>query len=68
MNNSTATVFLGSKEVVKSLFYSVCKRASKLVPWQNSGEMPSSVLTGTLILPHGLVGNELDVPFFFLNC
>lgn len=48
-NTGTATVFLGSKERVKSLPCSVCRGAACLlrVPQQNCGGMPSPVLMGT---------------------
>lgn len=60
--------FLGSKEIVKSLFCSDCKGATTLIPWPYSGEMPSPVLTGTLMLPYGLVGSKVCMSFFLLNC
>lgn len=67
VNSGTATVYLGSREIISSLFCSVCKVATRLITWQNSDEMPSTVLIGALILPYGLVGNEVCVAFCLLS-
>lgn len=67
VNSGTATVYLGSRVIISSLFCSVCKVATRLITWQNSDEMPSPVLIGAFILPYGLVGNEVCVAFCFLS-